>query len=54
MPNIPGYEFIQKCQENKHGGGIALLISNRNKYKILPELQYEDTQIKSCFTEVKL
>ena len=32
-PNIPGYDFIQKCRENKCGGGVALLISNRIRYK---------------------
>ena len=39
-PNIPGYDFIQKCRENKHGGGVALLISNHIRYKTLPDIQY--------------
>ena len=53
-PNIPGYDFIQKCRENKHGGGVALLISNHIRYKTLPDIQYEDTCIECCFVEIKL
>ena len=55
IPNIPGYKFIQKCRENKHGGGgVALLISNHINYKILPEIQYNDASIESCFIKIKL
>ena len=54
IPNILGYEFIQKCQENKHGGGVALLISNRINYKTLPDIQYEDSSIECCFVKIKL
>ena len=54
IPNIPGYKFIQKCRENKHDGGVALLISNHINYKILPEIQYNDASIESCFIKIKL
>ena len=54
IPNIPGYEFIHQCRENKRGGGVALLISNRIKYKILSEIQYKDACIESCFVEIKV
>ena len=53
-PKIPGYNFLQKCRENKCGGGVALLISNHIWYKTLPDIQYEDTSIESCFVEIKL
>ena len=53
-PNIPGYDFIQKCRENKRGGGVASLISNRIRYKTLPDIHYEDTCIECCFVEIKL
>ena len=53
-PNIPGYDFIQKCRENKRGHGVALLISNHIRYKTLPDIQYEDASIESCFVEIKL
>ena len=54
IPNVPGYEFIQKCRENKCGAGVALLISNCINYKMIPEIQYDDASIESCFVEIKL
>ena len=54
IPNILGYNFIQKCLENKRGGGVALLISNHIRYKTLPDIQYEDASIESWFVEIKL
>ena len=54
IPNIPGYEFIQTCRENKRGGGVALLISNHVTYKTLNDIGYEDASIESCFVEIKL
>ena len=53
-PNIPGYEFVHKCRLHKHGGGVALLISNHIKYRTLPDLKYENDTIESCFAEIKL
>ena len=53
-PNIPGYEFVHKCRTHKRGGGVALLISNRIRFKPLPDLKYEDNAFESCFIELKL
>ena len=54
LPNIPGYEFVQKCREHKRGGGVALLISNRIPFKVLRNISYESPDFESCFVEIKL
>ena len=53
-PNIPGYDFVHKCRTHKRGGGVALLISNRIRFKPLPDLKYEYNAFESCFIELKL
>ena len=53
-PNIPGYDFVHKCRTHKRGGGVALLISNRIRFKTLPDLKHEDDAVELCFAEIKL
>ena len=36
--SIPGYSFLQKCRQNKKGGGVGILVSQHLKYKPRPEL----------------
>ena len=37
--HIPGYDFCHKDQITKCGGGVALLISNRIRYKVLEDIR---------------
>ena len=54
IPKILGYKLVQKCREDKRGGGVALLISNRIQFKVLNDITYEDPDVESCFVEIKL
>ena len=37
--SIPGYEFFHRCRLNKRGGGVAILVSQKIRCKLRPDLE---------------
>ena len=35
---IPGYDFVHKCRQDKKGGGVGILVSNKLRYTEIPDL----------------
>ena len=49
---IEGYNFISKCRESKHGGGVGLYIDSNYDYVVRDELCTSNKIIECLFVEV--
>ena len=51
---IPGYDLCHKDRQSKRGGGVALLISNKVRYKMLNIKSSCNTTFESICAELEL
>ena len=49
---IEGYNFISKCRESKHGGGVGLYIDSNYDYVVRDDLCTSNKIIECLFVEV--
>ena len=51
---ITGYDFCHKDQSTKHGGGVALLLSDRIRYKLVEDIRLTNATFKYLTAEITL
>ena len=51
---IPGYDLCHKDRQTKKGGGVALLVSNKIRYRLLNNKNTNNTTFESICVELKL
>ena len=51
---IPGYDLCHKDRQTKKGGGVALLISNKIRYRLLNNKNTNNTTFESICAELEL
>ena len=49
---IPGYDFCHKDRNSKHGGGVALLLANNIRYKLLESTKLTNLTFKHLSAEI--
>ena len=54
VPDIKGYHIIQKYQEHRKGGGVAILVSKNLNYRTCPDLECNTNILEHCVWEIKL
>ena len=53
-PVIPGYNFVHQCRQDKKGGGVGILVSNKLRYTELVDLTSNMSENESISIEIVL
>ena len=51
---IPGYDFVHKCRQDKKGGGVGILVSNKLRYTKIPNLTSNMKENETISIEITL
>ena len=51
---IPGYDFVHKCRQDKKGGGVGILVSNKLRYTEIPDLASNMRENETVSIEIVL